>query len=155
MCIVYSILRESWQVLLPGVIYFVLGYFVFKYQLLYAYNLRQHSTGRTWVLIVNRIVIGLIVFQVAMVGQLALQFAWRRSVSILPLILLTIAFAYQFQQNYKPLMTYIALKSIHRARERDLGIFEPRQEIEAANHATPEDAESISKRFVNPNLWKP
>jgi len=154
-CIVYSGLRDSWQMMLPGVIYFAIAYFVYKYQLLYAYNLRQHSTGRTWVLIVNRIIVGVFIFQVVMAGQLALRGAYQRSVAVAPLILVTIVFTYQFRTNYEPLMSYIALKSVHRARERDADIFGPRSQLQTANYSTPEDAESVSRRFVNPNLWKP
>ena len=114
MCIIYSVLRSSWQVLLPGLVYFIIGHFVHKYQLLYAMDHRQHSTGGSWIMIVDRIIVGLIIFQVAVTGQLALRLAFKRSALVVPLIAITLWFAHVYSRSYKPLMRFIALRSIRR-----------------------------------------
>ena len=59
---VYSVLRSSWQVLLAGLLFFMLGHFTYKYQLLYAMDHQQQSTGRAWGMICDRIFVGLVFF---------------------------------------------------------------------------------------------
>jgi hypothetical protein len=154
-CIVYSVLRASWHVLVPGLIYFVFGYFVYKYQLLYAMDHQQHSTGKGWVIIVDRIIVGLIIFQFSMAGQLVLRAAVKRSVLVVPLVVATLWFSVVFNQSYKPLMTYIALKSIRRAEHADQDAVEGRYERETGSHSTVDDSREGGLRFINPNLITP
>ncbi|KAF2645744.1 DUF221-domain-containing protein [Massarina eburnea CBS 473.64] len=120
-CLVYSVLRDSWQVLLSGIIYFAIGHFVHKYQLLYAMEHRQHSTGKGWTMMCDRVIVGVVLFQVTLAGQLALRKAFKRAVLIAPLIIATIWFAYVYGRTYRPLMKYIALRSLRRAEHSDLG----------------------------------
>jgi uncharacterized membrane protein (UPF0182 family) len=145
-------MRSSWQVLLPGLVYFVVGYFVYKYQLLYAMDHQQHSTGRSWVIIVDRIIVGLIIFQITMAGQLALRAAVKRSVLILPLIAITLWYSVVFSRSYKPLMTYIALKSIRRAEHEDEDVARRRSFSEARNGQTVDESRESGLRFINPSL---
>jgi hypothetical protein len=116
-CMVYSVLRSSWQVLLAGLIYFCFGHFVYKYQLLYAMDHQQQSTGRAWVMICDRIFVGLIFFQLTTSGQLLLKGAATRSVLIIPLIGLTIWLSVIYGRTYKPLMKFIALRSVKRGQQ--------------------------------------
>jgi calcium permeable stress-gated cation channel len=113
-CIVYSVLDGSWQVLLSGLLFFLIGNFVYKYQLLYAMDHRQHSTGRAWPMICNRVFVGLVVFQIAMTGWLALRKAFICALVIAPLLVGTIWFNIYFQRTFEPLMKFIALRSIGR-----------------------------------------
>ncbi|KAF2725440.1 DUF221-domain-containing protein [Polychaeton citri CBS 116435] len=111
---VYSVLRSSWQVLLAGLAYFAIGHFVYKYQLLYAMDHSQHSTGRAWVMICDRIIVGLVFFQLTTAGQLILKQAVTRALLIIPLVIATIWFAIAYGKTYKPLMQFIALRSVRR-----------------------------------------
>ncbi|KAI9728957.1 MAG: hypothetical protein M1828_000042 [Chrysothrix sp. TS-e1954] len=113
-CIVYSVLRESWKVLLAGLIYFIIGGAVYKYQLLYAMDHRQHFTGRAWIMICNRMIMGLILFQLTTAGQMALKADFKMSFAILPLLIGTGWFATYYGRTYSPLMRFIALQSITR-----------------------------------------
>jgi hypothetical protein len=113
-CMVYSVLRSSWQVLLAGFIYFAFGHFVYKYQLLYAMDHQQQATGRAWVMICDRVFVGLIFFQLTTAGQLLLKLAPTRSLLILPLIGVTIWINVLYGRKYKPLMKFIALRSVRR-----------------------------------------
>jgi hypothetical protein len=155
-CIVYSVLRSSYLILLPGLAYFMIGYLVYKYQLLYSMDHQQHSTGKGWVIIVDRIIVGLLVFQVTMAGQLALRSAFRRSVGIVPLVALTLWFSFEFSRSYVPLMTYIALRSIRRAEH---GEEERTQGQNAADSSerrmTLDESRELGLRFINPNLVIP
>ncbi|KAJ9249425.1 hypothetical protein DTO207G8_6692 [Paecilomyces variotii] len=114
-CIVYSVFPSSWMISLGGLVYFGLGHFIYKYQLLYAMDHQQHSTGRAWPIICSRVFLGLIVFQLAMIGVLALRKAITRSVLLLPLLAVTVWFTYFFWHTYEPLMKFIALRSIDRS----------------------------------------
>jgi len=75
---------------------------------------QQHSTGRAWPMICSRVFVGLVVFQLAMIGFLALQKAIAGSLLVVPLLGATVWFTYFFAQTYEPLMKFIALRSIDR-----------------------------------------
>ena len=184
-CIVYSILPSSWLVSLFGLIYFSMGRFIYKYQLLYAMDHTQHSTGRAWPMICSRVILGLLVFQVAMIGILALRTAITRSTVIIPLFAFTVWFSYFFARTYEPLMKFIALRSIdrYRAAEADespspttstslsnSGILSPPATQNASSLRSPPsgwDRDAIPlrlrgrdiahrlRRYVNPNLVVP
>ena len=161
-CVVYSVLRDSWKVLLCGLIYFAIGAFVYKYQLLYAMEHRQHSTGKAWTMICRRITVGIIVFQLTTAGQLALHQAFKRSIAIVPLIIGTIWFSYGYSRNCDALMKFIALRSIVRhAPELDPAEADPdgwgdtaRLRYEAESHAgrTVDENEETGKRYANPSI---
>ena len=140
-----------------GLIYFLFGSFVHKYQLLYAMDHRQHSTGRAWPIICNRVVVGIVVFEMAMAGQLALRGAYKRSVIILPLLFGTIWFAYFYRRTYEPLMKFIALRSLYRDDDDDdtPSPNETRYSMETRNGRIVDDSEETGLRFINPNLTLP
>ena len=141
-CMVYSVLRSSWQILLAGLIYFAFGHFVYKYQLLYAMDHQQQATGRAWVMICDRLFVGMVFFQLATFGQLILKQAVTRSVLMIPLIVGTIWISIVYGKTYKPLMRFIALRSV-------------KQGEQYADHDSPPDAGSISSTDLAPerNVW--
>lgn len=112
LCLVYSVLEMGYLVLTVGLVYFVLGYFTYKYQLLYAMDQPQHATGGAWRIICNRIVLGLFVFQVIMASEMALHSAFVQSALTVPLIFLTLWYNHYFGRRFVPLTRYIALRSI-------------------------------------------
>ncbi|KAK2754211.1 hypothetical protein FQN54_007090 [Arachnomyces sp. PD_36] len=113
-CVVYSVFPSSWLICLFGLIYFAMGSFIYKYQLLYAMDHQQHSTGNAWPMICSRVILGFVVFQLAMIGILALRTAITRSILLVPLLAGTLWFSYFFARTYEPLMKFIALRSIDR-----------------------------------------
>lgn len=119
LCLVYSVLPRGYIVLAVGVVYFTLGYFTYKYQLLYAMDQPQHATGGAWRIISYRMVLGLIVFQVTMAGYLSLQLAFFASLLVVPLLMGTVWYSYYWKRQFEPLTNYIALRSIrHRQSSR-------------------------------------
>jgi calcium permeable stress-gated cation channel len=154
-CIVYSALPSSQFVAVFGFVYFVLGHFVYKYQLLYAMDHRHFSTGRAWPMICIRIVVALIFFQVAMAGQLILKGAIPRSVLVVPLFIGTIWFAFWYNRTFEPLMRFIALRSLHEAQDEAQSLNESRlQESMSITRCSVDDDESNWK-YINPNLIIP
>ena len=158
-CTVYSILPGSFLVLLFGLVYFLIGGFIYKYQLLYAMDHRQHSTGRAWSIICNRIVIGLVVFQLAMAGVLALKLAIKRSILIVPLLAGTVWFIFFYNRTYEPLMKFIALRSLHRdgdhSSEDAVEPFEARYDSETGRGRAVDEDDITGLRFINPSLVIP
>jgi hypothetical protein len=108
--LVYSVM--STKILTAGLVYFIMGYFVFKYQLLYACVHPPHSTGKVWPLVFRRIILGLLLFQLTMVGSLALQTAYICATFIAPLPIITLYLWWNFETRYIPLSFFIALRSI-------------------------------------------
>ncbi|KIX93864.1 uncharacterized protein Z520_10489 [Fonsecaea multimorphosa CBS 102226] len=155
-CIVYSVLPASWMITLFGLVYFLIGGFIYKYQLLYAMEHRQHSTGRAWPMICNRVITGLILFQVAMTGILALRGALTASLFLAPLLAGTIWFTVYFQRTYVPLMRFIALRSIDRPGTPQLPTPpEPAWDRDTEYGRTVDTDPESGLRYINPNLVQP
>ncbi|EEH16473.2 hypothetical protein PABG_06560 [Paracoccidioides brasiliensis Pb03] len=167
--VVYSIFPSSYIVCLFGLIYFAIGHFIYKYQLLYAMDHQQHSTGRAWPMICSRVILGFIVFQLAIIGTLALRTAVTRSILVVPLLATTVWFSYFFSRTYDPLMKFIALRSIDRscaATDQD-ETPTPTSTMSPSSHWSHWDRDAVPLRFrgrdlasklqkyVNPNLVVP
>lgn len=130
--ITYSVM--STKILTAGLIYFIIGYFVSKYQLLYACVHPPHSTGKVWPLVFRRVILGLLIFQLTMVGVLALEGAYLCASCLAPLPLLTLALLWNFQKNYIPLSIFIALRSI----ENNQLPYHDEEEFIGGSFSTPE-----------------
>lgn len=108
--VTYSVI--STKILTAGLIYFIIGYFVFKYQLLYACVHPPHNTGKVWPLVVRRVMMGLLIFHTMMFGTLASEKAIVCATFIIPLPIITIFLLWHFEKSYIPLSNFIALRSI-------------------------------------------
>ncbi|KUJ22613.1 DUF221-domain-containing protein [Mollisia scopiformis] len=161
LCLVYSILPAGYSVLLFGLIYFIFGYYTYKYQLLYAMDHPQHSTGGAWTMTCYRLLIGIGVFQLVMAGIIALKHAITPAILVVPLLPFTIWYSYYFGRTYEPLMKYISLRSIRREDNPDVNIAgedieinRPPGYIRRASTTVDEQREE-GMRFVNPSLVLP
>ena len=156
-CIVYSTLPASWFILFFGLIYFTLGGFIYKYQLLYAMDHREHSTGKAWPIICNRIVLGLVVFQITMAGILGLSQAWRRAILVIPLLVFSVWFTVFYQRTYAPLMKFIAIRSLN--HDPPFGALpeegESRYERETGGGRNVDEDQETGLRYINPSLIVP
>jgi hypothetical protein len=165
LCLIYSVLMWGFLILLFGTVYFTLGYFTFKYMVLYAMDQPQHATGGAWRIICYRIVIGLLVFEVVMFGQIAALTAFVQSVAIFPLIPFTIWYSYYFKRRFEPLTRYIALRAIQSIEEGDN---EQALDDEFEGQQSPRPTRSLLRRgstldedrekgmtFVNPSFTVP
>lgn len=108
--LIYSVV--STKIVTSGLAYFVLGFFVYKYQLIYSFVHPPHSTGKVWPMIFRRIILGLVLFQLFMCGTLALEGAILLSILCSPLLLVTLIISYNYEKYYLPLNNFIALKAI-------------------------------------------
>jgi len=161
LCMVYSVLPTGYLIVFFGLIYFILGFFTYKYQLLYAMDHPQHSTGGAWPMICYRLMVGLGVFQLAMAGVIAGRQAFKRSAAIIPLILFTIWFFYFYQRTFEPLTKYISLRSIRRESDANLNFADEdvgtflRPDIRRRTSTTVDEEREKGQKFVNPNLITP
>jgi hypothetical protein len=125
----------------------------------------QHATGGAWRIICYRIVIGLLVFETVMVGQIASSSAFVQSVAVLPLLPFTIWYSYYFSRRFEPLTRVIALRAIKNDESRD----EDDQAVEAVSDddiphfrrqilrrgSTLDEFKERGLTFVNPSLVTP
>ncbi|KAI0392114.1 DUF221-domain-containing protein [Xylariaceae sp. FL0594] len=159
LCLVYSVLPRAELVLLLGVCYFGIGYFVHKYQLLYSMEQPQHATGGAWPMICRRIGVGLISFQVVMLAILVLRKAFLQATLIVPLTALTLWYMYYFHQRFIPLTKFIALRSIKRSS--DPGSQSNPSQSEAGptrltrRLSTIDEDKEKGSLFINPSLIVP
>ncbi|KAI1739398.1 DUF221-domain-containing protein [Xylaria scruposa] len=159
LCLVYSVLPGSELVLLLGVCYFGLGYFVYKYQLLYSMDQPQHATGRAWPMICRRIILGLVSFQIVMLAILVLRKAFSKAALIAPLVVITLWYNYYFTKQFIPLTKFIALRSIK--RDSDPGVqSNPDQSVRepmrlARRMSTIDEDREKGLSFINPSLIAP
>ncbi|KAK3393340.1 hypothetical protein B0H63DRAFT_425229 [Podospora didyma] len=163
LCLVYSVLQGGFLVLGLGLAYFSLGYFTYKYQLLYAMDQPQHATGGAWRMICYRIMLGLVVFQLTVSGYLALKFAFTLALLIVPLLLATLWYSYAFRGKFEPLTRFISLRSIKRGEDpggnaildEDFGGEGERERELIRRLSTVDEDREKGLRFVNPNLIVP
>ncbi|QSZ35252.1 hypothetical protein DSL72_008121 [Monilinia vaccinii-corymbosi] len=160
LCIVYSIQPAGYLVLLFGLAYFALGYYTYKYQLLYAMDHPQHATGGAWPMIVYRLLVGLGFFQLTMAGVIALRNAFLPAVLVVPLIPFTIWYSYYFRRTFEPLMRFIALRSIRRDSNPDINIAGEEIGIDRPpgrnrRGSTVDEAREKGVKYVNPSLMIP
>ncbi|KAI2606671.1 DUF221-domain-containing protein [Hypoxylon sp. NC1633] len=161
LCLVYSVLPGAQIVLLLGLCYFALGYFVYKYQLLYSMDQPQHATGGAWPMICGRIIVGLVAFQIVMIAFLVLRAVFIEAAFIVPLIVLTFWYNYS-RRRFTPLTRFIALRSIKRASDpgseshpdRDPNQVQQETRLSRRMSTIDEDREKGLK-FVNPSLIVP
>lgn len=165
LCTIYSVLNYGFIILIVGIVYFVLGYFTFKYMVLYAMDQPQHATGGAWRIICYRVVVGLLVFELVMIGRIALAKAFIQSVSILPLIPFSIWYTYYIKRRYEPLTKYIALRAIRADEDSDdaAAMEDAFQDENAARPSqnllrrgsTLDEYKEKGMQFINPSLVAP
>lgn len=146
--LVYSVMSS--KILTAGLLYFIIGYFVSKYQLLYACVHPPHSTGKVWPIIFRRIILGLFLFQITMVGTLALQDAITCVTFLAPLPFLTLYFWWSFHKQYIPLSTFIALRAIE--SNENINPTDLEQIIENNNNKTLDERRELNTKYEYPNL---
>ena len=163
LCLVYSVLPSGYLVLFFGLIYFMLGYFTYKYQLLYAMDQPRHSTGGAWRLICYRILLGLGVLHLTMAGYLGALKAYAQAVVVVPALIFTFWYSFYFGRRFDPLTRFISLRSIRQGHElddhpegqREISEAEARQQPLRRKGSTVDEDREKGLQFVNPSLVVP
>lgn len=108
--LLYSVISS--KIVFFGCLYFSIGYYVYKYQLMFSMVRPMHSTGRSWITIMRRVIIGIILFHLTMTGILILQSAYLLAGVLAPLPIATFLYWHNFEEDYVPLSSFIALTAI-------------------------------------------
>ncbi|KAG9071375.1 hypothetical protein KI688_005586 [Linnemannia hyalina] len=106
--LIYSCMKPI--ILLFGLLYFTLGYVVYKYQILYIFFRPNESNGEIWPMVYNRIMIGLLIFQSTMVGVLMLKKSYIFGALLVPLPFGTVWFWVWTTKAYKVTAQYVPLE---------------------------------------------
>lgn len=130
--LIYSVV--STKIVTSGLIYFILGYLVYKYQLIYTCVHPPHSTGKVWTMIFRRLMLGLVLFQLFMCGTLALEGAILLALLSSPLVFVTLVITWNFEMHYLPLNKFIALRAIQNPYDFDKEFDDDRLEISDSNN---------------------
>lgn len=151
----YSVI--STKIVTAGLIYFIVGYFVFKYQLLYACVHPPHNTGKVWPLMVRRLLMGLLIFHMTMFGTLASEKAFLCASLLVPLPVLTLYVLWYYHKHYTSLSTFIALRSIvnnelpYRGDEEE-GLFSATTNS-TVREQTLDERRELNQTYEYPNLF--
>ncbi|CAB4386826.1 uncharacterized protein OCT59_010400 [Rhizophagus irregularis] len=108
--IVYSSLRPV--ITLFGAIYFFLGYMCYKYLLLYVYFHPYETAGLAWPKIFRRIIIGLYIYQIMMIGYFSLRNNYYLAAVVFPTLICTFVFFYYVNGAYERAAAFIPLKNL-------------------------------------------
>lgn len=111
----------------------------------------------------DRVIVGVVLFQVTVAGQLALKKAFKRAVLVAPLVVATLWFFLVFARTYRPLMKFIALRSLRDPEQSDLGrdvqeealVSGAERRRAPAGRLTLDEAREKGLRFENPSLTLP
>ncbi|KAG0231838.1 hypothetical protein BGW42_008587 [Actinomortierella wolfii] len=106
--LLYSTIKPV--ILIFGVIYFMIGYIAFKYELLYVYFHPNESGGLAWPMVYNRAVVGLLIFQLTMVGLFIINKSFIFAALLGPLMVCTIWWWWWTNNAYRVTAQYVPLE---------------------------------------------
>ncbi|KAG9324038.1 hypothetical protein KVV02_004715 [Mortierella alpina] len=108
--LIYSCIKPL--ILVFGALYFAIGILVFKYQVLYVYFHPHESSGQMWPMVYNRLTLGLVTFQLTMLGLFMLKQAYVFGVLLAPLPIGTVWFWYWTTATYKQTAKFVPLQQL-------------------------------------------
>lgn len=126
--ILYSVVQPL--IVVFGAIYFGIAYIVYKYKLLFGkstypigigivrtntfavFYKPYESQGQAWPLTFVRLVWGIIIFQIFMIGILTLRQCYIMSSLLVPLVLATATWSWYIHKTFRPLSSAVCLSSV-------------------------------------------
>ncbi|KAF8128423.1 hypothetical protein EV363DRAFT_1221606 [Boletus edulis] len=108
--ILYSVVQPL--IVIFGAIYFGVAYIVYKYKLLFVFYKPYESRGQAWPLTFVRLIWGIIIFQIFMIGILTLRQSYIMSSLLVPLVLATTAWSWYIHNIFRPLSNAVCLSSV-------------------------------------------
>ncbi|KAI9019502.1 hypothetical protein CLU79DRAFT_836505 [Phycomyces nitens] len=96
--LVYSTISPL--ILVFGTVYFAITYFVYKYRFLYVHFTPYETSGKLWVMVFPRVIVGLLLFQLTMLGIFILKKFFTLAILCVPLMILTILFKLMIDSAY-------------------------------------------------------
>ncbi|KAF9159397.1 hypothetical protein DFQ26_006588 [Actinomortierella ambigua] len=106
--LIYSTIKPI--ILIFGVVYFTFGYVALKYELLYVFFHPNESGGLAWPMVYNRVVVGLLIFQLTMVGLFIVNKSFYLAALLAPLVVCTIWWWWWTNKSYRVTAQYVPLE---------------------------------------------
>ncbi|KAL4080029.1 hypothetical protein V8B97DRAFT_1929520 [Scleroderma yunnanense] len=108
--ILYSVVQPL--IVVFGALYFGVGYLVYKYKLLFVFFKPYESQGQAWPITFVRLIWGIVIFQVFMIGILTLRQSYIMSSLLVPLVIGTVAWSWYIHSAFRPLSYAVCLSSV-------------------------------------------
>ncbi|KAF9965176.1 hypothetical protein BGZ70_005292 [Mortierella alpina] len=151
--LIYSCIKPL--ILVFGSVYFAIGYVVFKYQLLYVFFHPYESGGLTWPMVYNRITLGMVIFQLTMLGLFMLKQSYLFGALLAPLPIGTAWFWYWTTASYKSTAKFVPLELLQPDEiERHIHSYDE-EFSQALQQHTRQDSPSVSGAAVVPSTQVP
>ncbi|ORZ34688.1 hypothetical protein BCR44DRAFT_1435599 [Catenaria anguillulae PL171] len=113
--IIYSLIHP---LILPiALLYFAFGFLVFKHQLLYCYVPAYETHGRLFHRAVEWTLFGLVLFQVTMIGLLAINTIYWGAGALVPAVAATVAFRWHVRHAIVPRCKHVPVEALVRQHE--------------------------------------
>ncbi|KAL0082064.1 hypothetical protein F4703DRAFT_1917577 [Phycomyces blakesleeanus] len=106
--LVYSTISPL--ILVFGTIYFCITYFVYKYRFLYVHFTPYESSGKLWVMVFPRVIIGLLLFQLTVLGIFILKKFFVLAILCVPLMVITVLFKIMIDSAYLENSRYLPMQ---------------------------------------------
>ncbi|KAF9479802.1 DUF221-domain-containing protein [Pholiota conissans] len=106
----YSVVQPL--IVIFGAIYFGVGYVVYKYKLLFVFYKPYESQGQAWPITFIRLIWGVVIFLLFMIGIFTLRHSYILSSLLVPLLAGTVAWSWYVDKNLRPLSKYVGLSSV-------------------------------------------
>ncbi|KAF9044481.1 hypothetical protein BJ165DRAFT_1481442 [Panaeolus papilionaceus] len=106
----YSVVQPL--ILIFGAIYFGVGYMVYKYKLLFVFYKPYESQGQAWPITFIRLIWGIVIFQLFMIGIFTLRKAFILSSILVPLLFATVAWGWYLDSEFGGLSKFVSLSSV-------------------------------------------
>ncbi|KAG6888436.1 hypothetical protein C0995_008253 [Termitomyces sp. Mi166 len=108
--LLYSVVQPL--IVVFGALYFGIGYVVYKYKLLFVFYKPYESQGQAWPITFIRLIWGVVIFQVFMIGIFTLRQSYIISSLLAPLLIGTLVWSWYVDKSFKPLSKFVSLSSV-------------------------------------------
>ncbi|KAI0916716.1 hypothetical protein AcW1_010239 [Taiwanofungus camphoratus] len=108
--LLYSVIQPL--ILVFGAIYFGVAYVVYKYKLLFVFYKPYESQGQGWPITFARLIWGIVIFIVFMIGIFILKKSYVLATLLAPLLAGTVIWSWHIDKVFRPLSKYVNLSSV-------------------------------------------
>ncbi|KAH9899740.1 hypothetical protein C8Q73DRAFT_639178 [Cubamyces lactineus] len=109
--LLYSVIQPL--ILVFGAVYFGVAYVVYKYKLLFVFYKPYESQGQAWPITFVRLIWGVLMFIVFMIGLFILKKSFILATLLAPLLGGTLLWWYYTDKQFRPLSKFVSLSSVY------------------------------------------
>ncbi|PCH41949.1 DUF221-domain-containing protein [Wolfiporia cocos MD-104 SS10] len=108
--LLYSVIQPL--ILIFGAVYFGVAYVVYKYKLLFVFYKPYESQGQAWPITFARLIWGVVIFIIFMMGLFILKKSYILATLLAPLLGGTVIWSWYTDKLFRPLSQYVNLSSV-------------------------------------------